>query len=343
MNPAWQQAKEAIDNAQHIVVLQAENPDGDSLGSALALEELLSEMGKRVSLFGSMEPPKYLHYINGWDRVEQELPTDFDCVIVVDASVKSLFENTLTPQNTAALRGKPFIIFDHHAEVNSDDHLSQIFPQLVTINEPRFVATGELLLAWATAHQLTITAQAAEDMAIALLSDSLGLTVEAVTADTLRHAAELIDLGANISTIETRRREFSKKSQEILYYKGELLQRIEYFADGQFALVHVPWAEIEKYSHQYNPAALVIDEMRLVDGVQVAIVLKTYPDGKLTGKIRTTPKLADKIAKAFGGGGNPYAAGFKMNSDDPISVKHQLVAEVDRILREHQTATEENR
>lgn len=325
MNEHWHKAKQIIDDARHIVVLQAENPDGDSLGSALALEELFSEMGKTVTLFCVMEPPKYLHYIRGWDRVVNELPNDFDCVVVVDASVQSLFEATLTPNNTARLQRKPFIIFDHHPEVNEADHLTQRFSDAIVINDSRFVATSELLLEWAKESKLVIPPAAAIHMAEALLSDSLGLSTEAVTADTFRRAAELVDLGAKIAEIENRRRELMKKSPEILLYKGELLQRIEYFCDGQMAFVVVPWAEIEKYSHQYNPAALVIDEMRLVDNVQVAIVMKTYPDGKVTGKIRSTSQMADQIAKAFGGGGNRYAAGFKLNTDDPISVKHQLI------------------
>ena len=59
-----------------------------------------------------------------------------------------------------------------------------------------------------------------------------------------------------------------KKSPEILGYKGRLLQRVEYFLNGQLAVVHVPWEEIEEFSDAYNPGALVIDEMRLVEGAQ---------------------------------------------------------------------------
>ena len=58
---------------------------------------------------------------------------------------------------------------------------------------------------------------------------------------------------------------------------------------------------------------LILEEMRLVEGVQVAVAIKTYPDGKLTGKIRTSTDapIAEKVAGYFGGGGHQFAAGFR--------------------------------
>ena len=65
-------------------MIQAENPDGDSLASSLALEEILSDLGKKVSLYAPVEIPKYLRYITSWDRVENSLDTKADLAIIVD-------------------------------------------------------------------------------------------------------------------------------------------------------------------------------------------------------------------------------------------------------------------
>ena len=96
---------------------------------------------------------------------------------------------------------------------------------------------------------------------------------------TYRHVvervAELLGRGASIHELEEKRRERMKKSPEIAAYKGELLQRIEYAADGALAYVHIPWAEIEKYSHSYNPGALVVEELRMIEGVKVAVARAT--------------------------------------------------------------------
>src|ERR1700724_3191609 len=75
-----------IADAQHVLIVQPDNPDADSLGSALALEHLLGDMEKRVSLYCGMDIPGYLHYLEGWDRVSKDPPKQFDASIIVDAS-----------------------------------------------------------------------------------------------------------------------------------------------------------------------------------------------------------------------------------------------------------------
>ena len=81
--------------ATRIAIIQAENPDGDSLGSSLALEEILGAMGKQVSLHCPVDIPKYLRYLPGWDRVEPELDTQADLIIIVDTTAEVLLSKTL--------------------------------------------------------------------------------------------------------------------------------------------------------------------------------------------------------------------------------------------------------
>ena len=105
-----------LNEAQKIVIIQAENPDGDSLGSSLALEELLSEAGKDVKLYCAIDIPKYMHYINGWDRVEKDWPTDREVAIIVDTSAEALIQQALAvPGVRHFLETHPVIIIDHHA------------------------------------------------------------------------------------------------------------------------------------------------------------------------------------------------------------------------------------
>ena len=74
-------AQQLIQSADNIVIIQAENPDGDSLGSSLALEEVLSDLGKTVTLYCPVDIPKYLRYIRGWDRVVGDFPARADLAI----------------------------------------------------------------------------------------------------------------------------------------------------------------------------------------------------------------------------------------------------------------------
>ena len=83
-------AKALISDAKKIVIIQAENPDGDSLGSSLAIEEILSDIGKKVILYCPVEIPKYMRYINGWDRVVNDFDTSADLAIIIDTTADVL-------------------------------------------------------------------------------------------------------------------------------------------------------------------------------------------------------------------------------------------------------------
>ncbi len=324
---------ERIKDAQHIVVVQAENPDGDSLGSSLALEELLSDAGKDVTLYCAIDIPKYMQYIQGWDRVVKDWPKKADLAIIVDTSSKALLAKALaTPGVQHFFESHPTIVVDHHQDEEGDLPFDTI--KLV---DPEAVATGELLYRLAKEAGWTVNPQAAENMFIAIQADSLGLTTQNTSANSYQVAADLVMLGANPSVIEARRREYMKKPADILAYKGRLIERVEYHLDGKLATVHIPWDEIEEFSDRYNPSVLVLDEMRLVDTVQIAVALKTYPDGKLTGKIRANIPIGDTVAGFFGGGGHEYASGFKIfeNYDTLIS---ELVNAVDKVLTDYESA-----
>ena len=326
----YEQFKKSVEEAQNITIIQAENPDGDSLGTALALEEILEEIGKKVHLYCPVDIPKYLRYAKGWDRVSGEFNHSDDLYIIVDTASKTLLDKALTPENLAQLEKKPTIVLDHH-KTESDLPFEHIL-----VSEPA-VATSELLFKIAHENGWQINPQAAENMLLAMLSDSLGLTSEAITAESLQTVTDLVKHGASIATIEAARRQYMKKSPSILEYKGKLLQRVEYYLEGQLALVHVPWEEIEEYSDAYNPGALVIDEMRLVENVKLAVVLKTYPDGKLTGKLRANPeaKIAESVAGYFGGGGHPYAAGFRV-FEEYDKIVEELITATDKALKEYE-------
>ena len=108
--------------------------------------------------------------------------------------------------------------------------------------------------------------------------------------------------------------------------------------DGALATVHIPWDDIREYSDEYNPNVLILEEMRLVEGVKVAVAVKTYPDGKVTGKIRTSydAPIADKVAGYFGGGGHPQAAGFRTYDTSYEEVVRDLVKIVPELIDDEQ-------
>lgn len=317
-----------LDGKHKICVIQAENPDGDSLGSAVALDYLLSD--KEVSLYCPIDIPRYLHYFADWSRVTNEFDYKADGYIIVDTAAEILLSKLL---DDTAIRNRlysaPVLVIDHH---ETEDDIDFSHEAIIEVRP----SCTELIYRVAKDQKLEISKEAAEAIFQGILSDTLGLTAPSVTAETFEIAADLTRLGASISVLEERRREFMKKSQRILDYKADLIKRIEYSLDGELATVHIPWDDIREYSDEYNPNVLILEEMRLVEGVRVAVAVKTYPDGKVTGKIRcdaSTP-IAEKIAGYFGGGGHPLAAGFRTYDTTYEEVVSDLVKIIPELINE---------
>lgn len=315
----YQIFKDFLENKERICIIQAENPDGDSLASAIALDYLLKD--KEISMYCPVDIPKYLRYFTDWSRVTNEFDFKADGYIIVDTAAEILLSKLL---DDTAIRNRlysmPVLVIDHH---ETEDDIS--FPHDAIIDTRP--ACAEVIYRIAKELNYEIDKTVAEAVFQGILSDTLGLTSDSVTDETFEIAAELTRLGANISELEDRRREFMKKSPRILDYKADLIKRIEYHLEGELATVHIPWDDIREYSDEYNPNVLILEEMRLVEGVKVAVAIKTYPDGKLTGKIRCnlgTP-IADKIAGYFGGGGHPYAAGFRTYDTTYDEVIRELI------------------
>lgn len=324
----FKEATKHIQNAKSIVIIQAENPDGDSVGTSLALEEILGDLGKEVTLYCPVDIPKYLRYINGWDRITNEFNTKADIAIIIDTAADILLTKVYeAPGVLHFLESHPVVVIDHHTTKTN----LRFDSTLVT---KEAVASSEIVYDLAQEAGWSINPQAAENLMIALMSDSLGLTTQAVSANTYFVAGKLAELGASNATIEDRRREFMKKSPEILAYKGRLIERIEYLLEGDLALIHIPWEEIEKFSDQYNPSMLVLDEMRLVEKVKIAIAIKTYPDGKLTGKLRSNLPISEQVAGFFGGGGHAYAAGFRVY-EQYETILPELITAVDKAIKDY--------
>jgi phosphoesterase RecJ-like protein len=321
---------ELIKQSQSILILQADNPDGDSLASSLALEEILGDLNKEVLMYCAVDIPKHLRHLNGWDRVEKHIPHKFDLGIIVDCSSRILFENAEKNNELAWLFNKPLVIIDHH-------DVEQTLDASLIINDIKAVSTGEVIHDLAKKFNWPINKNASNMIAVSILSDSLGLMTQATSPKSIRIIADLVESGVNLPEIEEARRATMRKSVDITKYKGELLQRIEYYNEDQIALIVIPWNEIEKYSSQYNPSMLVLEDMRLTENVKIAIAIKTYPNGRITGKIRSNYgyPIANKLAEHFGAGGHEYASGFKIINGNLDNIKKEIITKCNELINNH--------
>lgn len=190
-----QQVGDFVNKYQKIVVLQADNPDGDSLASSLALEQILGDLGKEPTLVCGVDVPTYLRYLPGWDRVQTELPHEFEASIIVDASTLTLFDSLTKTQQLAWLKSKPCLVIDHH-QVTSDIPFAA-----VTYNSDA-VATGEAIYEAAQANKWPLNKTAGEMIAVSILADSLGLMSEATSARSIEIIAELVKKDVSLAKLD---------------------------------------------------------------------------------------------------------------------------------------------
>jgi phosphoesterase RecJ-like protein len=322
--------QDLIGKTERIVIVQADNPDADSLGSALALEHILGDMGKQPLLYCAVDIPTYLRYLPGWDRVQKELPKNFDASIIVDASTLTLFERLEESGQKGWLAAKPCVVLDHHKTVENVIPFAQ-----VTINDHQRASAGELIYILAKQLDWAISTAAQELLMTSILGDTQGLTNQLASAETYRIMAEMVEAGVDRPKLEETRREAGKMPPQIYRYKAELIKRSQFAADGRIVYVSVPQPEINEYSPLYNPGPLIQNDMLQTRGVLVAIVFKAYADGKVTAAIRCNSgsPIGARLAERFGGGGHDYASGFKVvDGRSLIDIQNESLAYAEELL-----------
>src|ERR1700753_2439338 len=175
-----QKIKQLVDDAQRILVIQADNPDADSLGSSLALEHILGDLGKNVYMYCGVDMPGYLRYMNGWDRVLNEVPSNFDLSIIVDASTYTLFDQLEKSGHWGWVKSKPCIVLDHHATV--DKPLD--FATISVVDDKEAASTGQLIFRIAREVDWQVSTEAAAHIMTSILGDTQGLMNDLTRAST---------------------------------------------------------------------------------------------------------------------------------------------------------------
>jgi phosphoesterase RecJ-like protein len=316
-----EQIADIVKNSNKILIIQADNPDADSLASSLALEQILHEMGKDPVMYCGIDMPEYLKYLPGWDRVEREVPLKFDASIIVDTSTMTLLEKLEDSGSKGSVASRPVIVLDHHSEVQNDISFASI-----TLNDTTKVSTGELIYSIAKEVKWPLNLQAAGFIMTSILADSMGLATENTSSGTYRVMAELVDKGVNRPELEEQRRAFNKMPVSIFKYKATLIERTE-LIDDNLAILTIPQQEINEYSPLYNPAPLIQGDHLQTTGVLISVVLKSYDSGRVTAAIRCNQgaPIAAKLAENFKGGGHNYAAGFKTEGKQVDDIKSECI------------------
>ncbi len=318
-----------VNKYTNILIIQADNPDADSLASSLALEEIFTKLNKSVYQYCAVVMPEYLHYIDGWDRVSTDFPSNFELVIFVDVSTYTLLEKMISYQYIQRVKVKPTIVLDHHKEVKNKIDFAKVI-----INQDQLSSTGELIYRIATDLNWPINIQSGTAIMASILGDTQGLSNQLTKPETYRLIADLIDLGVDRLQLDEKRKQYSLMPIEIFRYKSELINRTEFFYDNSIALICLNQNDISKYSSKYNQGPLIQSDILQVKNVKVSIIIKAYKDRHLTASIRCNYNyaIAANLAVEFGGGGHAYASGINLKNINVNEFKKNIIEKAYQLL-----------
>ncbi len=301
---------ERVSEKKKTLIVFHERPDGDAVGSAFALRELLHAMGIPVMCVCADEIPDRLRFITdgvqGSVLVEEGMVLDHERVISVDSAAPDQL-GSLFP----ILHRDIALMIDHH-EVG--------FLYADSYIDPTVSATGEII--YLLAKELVKKGKLEEiphrvylAVYAAICADTGCFRYSNVTPTTFRIAAELLETGVNAP--EICRRLCEEKSLKQLKAEGEAARRLFLYDGGRIASVTFPYQS--KYSLGLSDEHLstVMDVPRSVVGVEIAVVVK-QPEQKNVFRVslRSNSELdVSAVAAGFGGGGHQKAAGCTIEAD----------------------------
>lgn len=310
---------EEINKANSIVLLTHENPDGDAIGSSLALYHALKAYGKNVEVI-IPEYSRTFEFLPGTSEIKKEgMLNNYDLAISLDcASIKMLngfskyFENS-----------KCKVVIDHHGT-------NDMYGDFNFVN-PDAPACAQILIVILNYFKMEITKEIGTCILAGIITDTGGFKYSGVTAETFEFVAWLLDRCVNVSNVYRKVLQVKTKANFELHRIAS--NRLEFLEDGKIAFTYITRDDEEKVSAETGDHEGIVDIGRDVEGVEVSIFVRETKTKGLKISLRSSEYVnVSDIALLFGGGGHPRAAGCNMQTGIN-QAKERIVNEVKAHLR----------
>jgi phosphoesterase RecJ-like protein len=286
------EARDLLDRSSAVALIGHVRPDGDTIGSSLALCLSLQQRGIETYPIFSDGISNRFEFLPGSEYIRTKLPETVDLTIAVDTSTRDRMGIEL-PSGMSV-------------DINIDHHPSNTGYATINLVDPAAASTTELLYQVAEDLTLPIDQGVATNLLAGLITDTLGFRTESTRPASFQMAAELMRFGVNWS--ELYRRVFVDRSYQAIRYWGRGLMDLDR-KDG------IVWASLDLQDRAsvgypgWDDGDL-IDVLTTIEDAQIAIVFVEQPAGKTKVSWRARSNLdVAKIAAQFGGGGHTLAAG----------------------------------
>ena len=296
-----------IEILKKIAITFHTSPDGDSLGSALALLSGLRKLKKDVYIISKEVIPQTFSFLPCSNEISGEISkplADTECVIVLDCGNVKRINADISMQNRK------------YELINIDHHLSNDLYGDINFIDTRSSAVGEIVYEVLRLLHVELDKEISTCLYTSLITDTGCFRHSNTTALTHGIAGELINTGIDFSNIH--RIIFENKKFEKIKFFGEIISNMTLELDGKVCVMYVSKSMIEKYDLQDEDTSDVITFGTSIDTVEVAIFIKEFGNGvKVSLRSRFLVDVS-KIAENFNGGGHIRASGFyaKASFDD---------------------------
>ena len=310
---------EEINKAENIVILTHENPDGDAVGSSLAMYHALKTYGKNAQVI-IPEYSRTFEFLPGANEIKKEGSIEeYDLAISLDcASMKMLngfakyFENA-----------KSKVVIDHHGT-------NSMYGDFNFVN-PDAPACAQILIVILNYFNMEITKDIGTCILAGIITDTGGFKYSGVTAETFEFVAWLLNKGVNVSSVYRKVLQIRSKGNFELHRIAS--NRLEFLENGKIAFTYITLEDEEKVNAETGDHEGIVDIGRDVEGVEVSIFVRETKNKGLKISLRSSEYVnVSDIALLFGGGGHPRAAGCNMNTTIE-QAKERIVNEVKVNLR----------
>ncbi|HEV3231782.1 MAG TPA: DHH family phosphoesterase [Candidatus Dormibacteraeota bacterium] len=300
MTPEATAIRELVDRHRRVLVLSHKDPDGDTLGSALAMRLVLEEMGKQV--VNRVPPPvaDMYTFLPGYETLNAPAGGwEPELVLVMDASNLERLAGVMA----GVPEGTPIVNIDHHVSNTRFGDVNLVVPTACSTAE----VTYDLLRDWGVVP----TAGVAANLYAGVLTDTGSFRHENTTHRALTIAADLVLLGADAAAIAEavyKRRKLSTLKLQALVMAG-----IRFECDDRLVYACATLEDLRRAGAAADETEGLIDMLNSVDGLEVALLFKEIDGGLTKVSVRTRGQIsANEVAAAFGGGGHARAAGAEL-------------------------------
>lgn len=319
---------ELIKKSKAIAITTHTNPDGDAIGSAIAVKYIISEnFNKSSEIFIDNDLAENLVFLEGAEKVtvynesHRNNIIDSDLIFILDLNNPSRLKS-LEESVSKSIAKK--IMIDHH--INPTD-----FTDLKYV-DTEATSTGDLVFKWAKELNLKIPKPAADALYVAIMTDTGNFRHSRTDADTFRTAAHLIDCGAD--PVRLYENVYNQNKLTSLKLLGYAFNSLELFFDDKVSVISLPEEIIKTYKASKGDIEGFVEKTLSVKGAVIGILLTEFPESnevKISLRSKGDYSVRD-IAAKFDGGGHKNAAGAKIENKSIKEAKEIILKETANIL-----------